>query len=279
MMTVALRRRQAVLPADLGLAVCLMVAATMAAWLHGPEGLRVPLGLAAVLFLPGFALSKALFPGDVDLSRSERLGLSIGLSLVIVVFVALTLSYTGSGVSFGPIVWAVTGVMLVSTAAAAVRYRLSAAPMEERSQPSWPGARTVGLAAIALAVLSVAVTLFALVLSQTRSRYTEFYVLGPGGHVQNYPTSVQQGRQLQLSVGVTNEEARASRYHIAVRSGGVDLAVTPAFELAAGQARQQQIDFAVTTPPGVQKLQLLLYQQAATSPYRTLTLWVTVTGP
>jgi len=278
MAALTLRRRRAVLPAELCLAASVMLAAAAAAWLQGPEGVRVPLGLAAVLFLPGFAVSKALFPGKADLSRSERLALSIGLSLVIVVLVALTLSYTSTGVSFSPTVWTVTGVMLVSTVAAAIRLRMSTPPVEERSQPSWPAVRTAGLGVIALAVLSVAVTLVALILSQTRSKYTEFYVLGPAGQVQNYPASVQQGQQLDLSVGVTNEEARASRYHIALQSGGTDLAVTPDFELAAGQARQQPISFKVTMPPGVQGLQLLLYQQDASIPYRTLTLWVTVTS-
>jgi uncharacterized membrane protein len=53
-----------------------------------------------VLLVPGFALSLALFPRFYDLDMTERLAMSIGLSLVIVVFIGMILDFARSLVYF-----------------------------------------------------------------------------------------------------------------------------------------------------------------------------------
>jgi uncharacterized membrane protein len=53
-----------------------------------------------VLLVPGFALSLALFPRFYDLDMTERLAMSIGLSLVIVVFIGMLLDFARSLVYF-----------------------------------------------------------------------------------------------------------------------------------------------------------------------------------
>ncbi len=45
--------------------------------------LRVIFGLPFVLFLPGYALIAALFPGKGDLDGIERVALSFGLSIAV----------------------------------------------------------------------------------------------------------------------------------------------------------------------------------------------------
>jgi uncharacterized membrane protein len=70
---------------------------------------RAVLGLLFVMFLPGFAFVKGLFPKtaengtETNLNIIERLGLSIGMSLAITVITVLILNWTPLGVAFAPL--------------------------------------------------------------------------------------------------------------------------------------------------------------------------------
>jgi uncharacterized membrane protein len=55
--------------------------------------LQLALAFIYVLFVPGFAMSLAVFPKLNDLEITERLALSIGLSLTIVIALGLVLGY------------------------------------------------------------------------------------------------------------------------------------------------------------------------------------------
>ena len=54
---------------------------------------QIALTFIGVLLVPGFAMSLALFPRFYDLDITERLAMSIGLSLVIVVFIGMLLDF------------------------------------------------------------------------------------------------------------------------------------------------------------------------------------------
>jgi uncharacterized membrane protein len=56
--------------------------------------LQLTLAFIYVLFVPGFAMSLAVFPRFNQLEITERLALSIGLSLTIVIALALLLGYS-----------------------------------------------------------------------------------------------------------------------------------------------------------------------------------------
>ena len=56
--------------------------------------LRYALGILFMAFLPGFAVTEALYPSKKDLNSLERSALYIGLSLTFVPLVALGLNYT-----------------------------------------------------------------------------------------------------------------------------------------------------------------------------------------
>ncbi|SEU04969.1 DUF1616 domain-containing protein [Natrinema hispanicum] len=164
-----LPRRVRQLPADLAAVVALVIATNIAALapVIRETPLRVPFGLAFVLFVPGYAFIAALFPeagespassdeptppadsqkmvddSDSDglydsiTSRSgidgiERVALSFGLSIAIVPLIGLVLNFTPWGIRLVPIVVSVSGFTLVSAAVAAERRR--ALPVDERFQ-------------------------------------------------------------------------------------------------------------------------------------------------
>ena len=83
--------------------------------------IRAVLGFPLLLFLPGYSLVSALFPGKDELDVLERIALSIGLSICIVVFIGLALNYTPWGIRLGPILLALSAFTLIMTAVSAVR--------------------------------------------------------------------------------------------------------------------------------------------------------------
>jgi uncharacterized membrane protein len=64
---------------------------------------RVLLGLVLVLFLPGYSLVAALFPGRDDPDGIERIALSFGLSIAVVPLLGLALNYTPFGIRVVPV--------------------------------------------------------------------------------------------------------------------------------------------------------------------------------
>ena len=83
--------------------------------------IRAVVGFPLVLFLSGYSLVSALFPRKDELGLLERIALSIGLSICVVVFVGLGLNYTPWGIRLGPVLLALSAFTLVMTAVSAVR--------------------------------------------------------------------------------------------------------------------------------------------------------------
>ncbi len=83
--------------------------------------MRAVLGFPLVLFAPGYVLVSALFPKEDELDGIERLALSIGLSICVVVFIGLGLNYTPWGIRLKPILLSITAFTLIFTAITAFR--------------------------------------------------------------------------------------------------------------------------------------------------------------
>jgi hypothetical protein len=90
--------------------------------------LRNVLGIIFVLWLPGYAVTKALFPTQMPIKTStetldsiERIALSIGMSIAIVPIIGLILYYTPWGINLAPIVLSLFALTLISASAALAR--------------------------------------------------------------------------------------------------------------------------------------------------------------
>jgi len=91
-----------------------------------PDSLiRKALGLAFVLFFPGYVFITALFPERKELDNLERLALSFGLSIAIVPLIGLALNYTPWGIRLTPILVSLT-VFNVALALVAIYRRKTA---------------------------------------------------------------------------------------------------------------------------------------------------------
>lgn len=83
--------------------------------------LRVLFGFVFVLFAPGYVFISALFPDKEELGGIERLALSIGLSICIVVFIGIGLNYTPWGIRLIPILISISAFTLAFTAISGYR--------------------------------------------------------------------------------------------------------------------------------------------------------------
>lgn len=271
---------------------------------------RIPLGLLMVLFVPGYALIAALFPKKADLEGIERVALSFGLSIAVVPLIGLGLNYTPWGIRLTPVV--ISLALFTIIMAASAYWRRMSLPVEERfSIPfretvrAWKmeiqadeksrldKALTVIL--IITILLSIAALIYVIVTPKQGEKFTEFYILGPGGKAYDYPTSVREGNRSTVIVGVVNHEYSLVNYTMSI-----SLNNTPSnnstsedsfrnslpyiypikrmnLTLAHNATWERPVSYVLNHTGDRQKLEFLLYKEGNfTGPYRDLHLWVNV---
>ena len=245
--------------ADLVAAVVLALAATAATLLPflAVTPLRAVLGFGFVLFVPGYALVAALFPGHAAAEREDegavadrgdesavadrdapggpaRAALGVISSVVLAAVVGIALSLT---VGLGPASAVVTlAVVTLLCAGVAARRRRALPPGERFTVPvrSWvSGARTAltepetrgdaalnVLLAVAV-VVSVGGVAYATAVPGNGERFTEFYLLAEDADgdlvAAGYPTEFAVGEPRSQYVGLTNREGETVSYTVLVQ--------------------------------------------------------------
>ncbi len=189
---------------------------------------RIALGLLFVLFVPGYVFIFALFPETPSRHKGieavERLALSLGMSIAIVPLIGLALNYTPWGIRLKPILISLLIFVLGSSIAGFYRWkRLDPGKRHviqfEVGWSSMGETRTDKALSVAL-VFSIAVALATLVWAiatpKIGERFTEFYVLGPGGMASNYPTNLTVNQTGRVILGIQNHEYRNLTYFVEV---------------------------------------------------------------
>jgi len=247
--------------------------------------LRIILGLPFVLFFPGYALMAALFPRKEDLDPIERIALSLGLSIAVVPLIGLGLNYSPWGIRLDPILASITLFILLAAAIAA--YRRRELPVDETfaieietQLPKWSESRlpdrllAVGLGAslIALGVTGY----FVATSSGSSESFTEFYVLGPGGMAEDYPSVITLGDEADVFVGVINREGEDTTYEFEIRIDGEVADELESVHVAEGEAWENQVTIVPDHAGPEQKVEFLLYREGEGDPYRNLHLFIDV---
>ena len=211
---------------------------------------QVPLGLAAVLFAPGYALVAALFPrkrsakgssdnvlervrDGSDVTLVERVVLALGLSVCIVPLLGLGLDYTTWGIN-RPSVGTTIGSTTVLLAGVGVVRRLRVSS-RERFNPRILGAirdaagrarrrvRSPRAGSTVTVLLVVGLVLagtgigFAALRVEPGEQFTEFYLVTEdqqtGEYVAGgYPDEIPLGETGQIQVGIANQEGETLTY-------------------------------------------------------------------
>jgi uncharacterized membrane protein len=212
-------------PLDLILVVLWLAAGLLTIYLPflNETPVRYVLTIPLVLFIPGYCLLAALFPKDSEITRSERIAFSFGISLAVVPLIGFFLNFTLWGIQLDPIVISL-GVFSLVTVIIAF-FRRAYLPPEERFRVRFSEIRDrIGnelfpaggsrierlLSGVLVLVILIALltTIYVLVIPRGGEPFTEFYVLGENQTASGYPDSVIAGENYPLYVGVKNHENR-----------------------------------------------------------------------
>ncbi len=252
---------------------------------------RIPLGLAMVLFLPGYTLIAALFPRKDDLDGIEQVALSFGLSIAVVPLIGLGLNYTPWGIRLVPVVISLCLFTVMMSIAA--HLRRSAIDQEDRFSVEFrQGFRAVRselvndrasridkaltVILVVTIILSVSALVYVVVTPKQGEKFTEFYILGPKGKAYDYPTSVALGQNSTVIVGIVNHEYVTVNYtmQMAIQNSTF---LSRGVRLEDNQTWERPVNYTLHRVGDNQKLEFLLYKEDNfTTPYRDLHLWVNV---
>ena len=250
--------------------------------------LRAILGIPMILFLPGYALIAALFPGKSDLDGIERLALSFGLSIAVVPLLGLGLNFTPFGIRLIPILFSLSIFTLAMCALA--HFRRMKLPENERFAVPFSNMRSalkqisdsksridkILTVILLLSIFaSIAMLIYVIVTPKQGEKFTEFYILGEGGRAEGYPTALKANETGKVIAGIVNHEYALMNYTLQLSLDGEILSQRDV-ALEHNATWEQMIEF---TAPKSGKLEFLLYREANfTAPYRSLHLWITVTS-
>ena len=260
----------------------------LVALVHGVslEPLRIAIGVMAALFFPGYLLAAVLYPSQNVLNSIERIGLSTGFSIALIPILGLGLHLTPWGLSQNAML--TTLVMWnLSMALVAWHRRLAVSP-SERSGISWTTLTTelqrlrrptilasYLLLVVGLAVL-VGVTTWKIQQPIRSQEFTEFYILGPDGMADNYPTTMRVGQTHRVIVGVVNREGADRIYHLVVLQEGVPIGSVGSLALGHGRSWEGQVGVMPAMPAQGTRIEFHLYREPETNPSYKLTLVVDV---
>ncbi|AGB15253.1 putative membrane protein [Halovivax ruber XH-70] len=206
----------------------------------------VLIAIPLLLFVPGYAVLAALLPSSertvsplmTRIFRLEWWLLSVSLSLVVVSIVAILVVL--APLEFGPVAVAsllgiVSGVAMVVAARRRKRVHVGdrhesdsslVAPIRGAFRTNSRVDVVLSVALFASLLLLAASGFYALSVEPHQSDYTELYVLAENDTAEyvvgGYPTEIESGEELTLSVGVENHEGAAQEYTVIAQEQRLD---------------------------------------------------------
>ncbi|AEK73109.1 hypothetical protein GQS_06055 [Thermococcus sp. 4557] len=188
---------------------------------------RKALGLAFVLFFPGYVFITALFPNRPELDNLERLALSFGLSIAVVPLIGLGLNYTPWGIRLIPILVSLTAFNIVFSLIAIHRRTGAFEPWipwitleQVKRELEWDESSKLDRALTVILIIAIITSIGTLGYVVTHPKqgeaFTEFYILGPEGIADNYPTELRVGQNGTVIIGIVNHEHRNVTYHVQI---------------------------------------------------------------
>lgn len=148
--------------------------------------------------------------------------------------------------------------------------------------PSLRGMLTIDKVISAVLILAIVFgigAIYYLATHNVNEKFTEFYILGPGGKAEGYPTDLAVGERRQVIVGMVNHEYATVKYIIQIKMGNAVKSTTQPIALVNEQKYEAPVIFSVDKPGQNQEVEFLLFREGDAAPYRSLRLWVNVHAP
>lgn len=247
--------------------------------------LRVPFGFLLVFFCPGYLLTLVLFPRREDINTSERIALSLVLSIVVTLFVALLLNYSPWRGKLYPKLYGMMGSTIIIGVLGWIRScflkkkEIFSIPLRFKL-PRFAKLRILDKLLLSLLILSWLSASFAICqgIMNPRSleRFTEFYLLSGDRQQKGYPTQVQAGQRVSAPLGIVNREHLDVSYQIEVRENGLLTRKVGPIQLEHDQRWEELVSFVPISSGKEAKIEFFLYKDKLKEPYRSLHLWIDV---
>jgi uncharacterized membrane protein len=247
-----------------------------------------------IFFVPGYAFAAALYTKKDDISTISRFILSFVFSAIISPAIGLILNFTPWGITLASIT---IGLNLVIWVCIAIAFqRRSVLPLDERFSLNVANAQRIkeivfppsesrfaksltSVLIIAMLISTIGVT-YAITKPANGEHFTEFYILGPQGKAEDYPTQYYLGEQQSVVVGIANREQHEQAYDLVVTLNGTKVTTlySTQITLANNQVWEEAINLKPDQTGSHMEMEFLLYlDHDHSSPYRTTHLWVNVT--
>ena len=219
-----------------------------------------PFALLLVLYLPGYALTSAVFAYRT-LDRPERTLFSMGLSLAITAISGLALHLTGLGIRTEYLSALLGGIALISAAAAWLqRSRIIFNPPPARAR--------LDLTGIFLLILSGFILAIAIAIARTTT---------PPGGFQGYTLlwigNGEAGSPGTYQIGIQSQEFTTMGFSLRVAAGGEDLKSISSFQLKPGETLEITEPLPAWVTPQIPIEAQLFRLAEPAEPYRRVVLW------
>ena len=247
--------------------------------------LRIVMGFPFVLFFPGYALMAALFPRRAGMGGIERVALSFGLSIAVVVLMLLILNYAPCGIRLESILYSIASFIFIISVIA--WFRQKRLIEEERFSIKFhlrlPGWR-VGIWDKTLSIIlgftilgALGMMGYVIAMPKVGERFTEFYVLGAGGEAKDYPTELIVGEEARVTIDIINYEGETVSYRLEMRIDGIKNNEMEGITLKHGEKWKNEVSFVPEVAGMNQKVEFLLFRNSEVEPYlQSLRLWINV---
>ncbi len=256
--------------------------------------LRTCLGIFLVLFLPGYALTGALFPAKKDMEGIERAAISFGLSIAIVPILGLGLNYSTWGIREIPVLAEFSIFILLMCAVAHCRRGLLtedeafgvsfktcylSMKAEILEKPESKTDKSIAFILVLCILASMGSLAYIIGNPKEGEHFTEFYILGKNRTTGDYPTEFVQGEKGTVTVGIINHEYRPVNYTMEVRLENRSLPENQKqISLGHNMSWEEPVTFTPPLEGKNMKLEFLLFNETEkTMPYRNLHIWINVT--
>lgn len=251
--------------------------------------IRVVLGIPMFLFIPGYVLMAVLLPNKFDLEGIERLALSFSLSIASVPLLGLLLNFTfNTRLLTILLILCIFTIIFIFIAI----FRQSRVPederfsipfdlihkiiMEEFNASKGRSDRVLAWILILSIVLAIGMMIFVVTTPKIGEKFTEFYILGPKGKAENYPTELKYGSNVDVLVGVVNHEYTPVNYTVKVVLD-TEILNEATFYMDHNTTWENYISFVPNKEGNEMELEFWLFKDDDfASPYRDLHLWVNV---
>jgi uncharacterized membrane protein len=267
------------------LIIIVLSAITVVVVLLLPDGniLRIVLGIPFLLFLPGYSLVSLLWPKMKDIGSVERIGLSFGLSIAVIVIIGLLLNYSPWKLGLVPILISCFGIILLTSIFA--WYGRSKVTKEERFFVNIKMRPTKGelsgvdkilvMIIVASLILAGVVLGYVIVMPEEGEKYTEFYILDKNGTTEDYPKDLKVHENSTIIVGIVNHEGSSTSYSLRInllnRSHVVN--ITWNFSITINDEEKNEFNFIFNiTSSDTYVLEFLLFKGLQMDPYLELHL-------